>query len=330
MSDLDLHEIQFEWPHAEPNSVVVTGTFDQWSSSQALTKTPAGFVGRAKVPWDRKFFYKFIVDGKWALKNDLPIEVELGTGFVNHVYISPPKPVEALPIGDPSAGADAGKREGTKGSLSPVPVDHKESAVSTTVPVNAPANETSPRFPSSAEHTVAVVPEVTPSTGKPAKEVQETTQVTKPAEEYKHVVDPPVSHPAEEPEKAKIGKEKADTANLPVEPVLGKEPDTVNLPPEPVVAPVPKPPEVVMTERPSSETAYSTPSGFRPPPLPTTPTKGQPFPTSGSPGSQPSSPTSFRFNSLRSGGVKKRPSFLQKIRDHFKSNKGQPKAQEKK
>lgn len=87
----------------------------QWSSSQALTKTPAGFVGRAKVPWDRKILYKFIVDGKWALKNDQPIEVDLGTGFVNHVYISPPKPVEALL---PSRGgkiADAGEREATKG-----------------------------------------------------------------------------------------------------------------------------------------------------------------------------------------------------------------------
>ncbi len=204
--------------------------------------------------------------------------------------------------------------------MSPIGVDRIESAV----PVDAQEKNTHYSSPS-PERPVATVPKVTPHTGddsgKPAKEVEEPlTQapiVTKPAKEMKDVVAAPVAHPAKEAEKAEVAKEESKTAKVPL---------------EPEVAPVAKPTEASTekAERPSSETAYSTPSGHRPPPLPTTPTKPQSFPTSGSPGSPPS-PSSFRFSSLRSGGGKKRtPSFLQRIRDHFKSDKEKsPKAQGK-
>ncbi|TEB35389.1 hypothetical protein FA13DRAFT_1339436 [Coprinellus micaceus] len=91
-SPSDLYEMRFEWPHRGPNSVVVTGTFDQWSSSLKLSKTETGFVGTVRVPWAEKIKYKFIIDGRWTCQAGQPTETDPG-GFVNNVYITPPKPI---------------------------------------------------------------------------------------------------------------------------------------------------------------------------------------------------------------------------------------------
>jgi len=64
----------------------------KWSSTRKLTRTATGFIGTAKVPWNEKILYKYIVDGNWALHYGTPVEVESRTGFVNHVYIAPSKP----------------------------------------------------------------------------------------------------------------------------------------------------------------------------------------------------------------------------------------------
>ncbi|TFK43257.1 hypothetical protein BDQ12DRAFT_709079 [Crucibulum laeve] len=91
MDSADLHEVAFEWPHPEPNTVVVTGTFDQWSKSIHLVKTPKGFKGAVRVPWNEKIKYKFIVDGQWSLHEGYPTETDPG-GYVNNVYTAPSKP----------------------------------------------------------------------------------------------------------------------------------------------------------------------------------------------------------------------------------------------
>jgi len=90
--NMDMHEVRFEWPQNGPKSVIVTGTFDQWSSTRQLTKTATGFVGTTRIPWNQKILFKYIVDGNWALVHGIPTEVDRRSGFINHVYVAPPKP----------------------------------------------------------------------------------------------------------------------------------------------------------------------------------------------------------------------------------------------
>ncbi|KAK0231136.1 hypothetical protein IW262DRAFT_1454045 [Armillaria fumosa] len=86
------HEVIFEWPHTEPATVVVTGTFDQWSSSIRLAKDSNGFKGSTQIPWDEKIVYKFIVDGEWSIAPSQPTETD-SSGNVNNIYIAPSKPL---------------------------------------------------------------------------------------------------------------------------------------------------------------------------------------------------------------------------------------------
>jgi len=69
----------------------VTGTFDQWSSSIHLVKGDTGFSVIVKAPWGQKVVYKFIVDGRWRCREDLPQE-EDGLGNTNNVLRTPEKP----------------------------------------------------------------------------------------------------------------------------------------------------------------------------------------------------------------------------------------------
>ncbi|EGO01584.1 carbohydrate-binding module family 48 protein, partial [Serpula lacrymans var. lacrymans S7.3] len=87
----DLHEVNFEWPGMDATDVIVTGTFDQWSSSIHLTKDPSSFQGKVRIPWGEKIVYKFIVDGNWVTHSDHPIEAD-SSGNRNNVYTAPQKP----------------------------------------------------------------------------------------------------------------------------------------------------------------------------------------------------------------------------------------------
>ncbi|KAJ2915039.1 hypothetical protein MD484_g5391, partial [Candolleomyces efflorescens] len=96
MASSDLYEMRFEWPHREPKTVIVTGTFDHWSCSTRLIKTDSGFVGSVNVPWAEKIKYKFIVDGQWLTQAGQPTEMDPG-GYINNIYLTPPKPLAAAP-----------------------------------------------------------------------------------------------------------------------------------------------------------------------------------------------------------------------------------------
>ncbi|KAJ7179423.1 hypothetical protein C8R46DRAFT_640182 [Mycena filopes] len=87
----DLYEVQFTWPSTEPNVVVVTGTFDNWSSSVPLLKGDTGFHGSARIPYDTKIAYKYVVDSEWVCETSSPIETDEG-GNTNNVLTSPPRP----------------------------------------------------------------------------------------------------------------------------------------------------------------------------------------------------------------------------------------------
>ncbi|KAF9008791.1 hypothetical protein BDQ17DRAFT_1236389 [Cyathus striatus] len=101
MDSPDLHEVLFQWPHTEPYNVIVTGTFDQWSRSILLSKTPTGFEATIKIPYGDKIKYKFIVDGQWVFRDDLPTDVDPG-GFINNVYTAPHKSISS-PLSLPPA-----------------------------------------------------------------------------------------------------------------------------------------------------------------------------------------------------------------------------------
>lgn len=96
----ELHEVVFEWPRTEPSSVIVTGTFDQWSSSLHLEKGHDGFSGKTFIEYGQKITYKFVVDGDWKVDDSLPTEAD-GAGNINNVYTAPERPVKATENGEP-------------------------------------------------------------------------------------------------------------------------------------------------------------------------------------------------------------------------------------
>ncbi|THH13898.1 hypothetical protein EW146_g6373, partial [Bondarzewia mesenterica] len=63
----------------------------QWSSSLHLRRSNSGFEAPVRIPWQNKLTYKFVVDGRWAVNDAEPTEYD-HSGFINNVYVAPPKP----------------------------------------------------------------------------------------------------------------------------------------------------------------------------------------------------------------------------------------------
>ncbi|KAH8106077.1 hypothetical protein BXZ70DRAFT_414420 [Cristinia sonorae] len=93
MSSSDLHEATFKWPHTEPSEVIVTGSFDSWSRTIHLSRTPTGFAGVVKIPWGQKVTYKYIVDGRWTTTDTQPTELD-PIGNINNTYNAPARPIQ--------------------------------------------------------------------------------------------------------------------------------------------------------------------------------------------------------------------------------------------
>ncbi|KAJ7067974.1 hypothetical protein C8F01DRAFT_584063 [Mycena amicta] len=93
----DLHEVSFHWPSGEPTQVIVTGTFDQWSSSLHLHKSEdgAGFSGSTKIEYGSKIAFKYVVDSEWLCSSSSPTETD-GEGNINNIYQAPDLPATAL------------------------------------------------------------------------------------------------------------------------------------------------------------------------------------------------------------------------------------------
>ncbi|KAL0580788.1 Cruciform DNA binding protein [Marasmius crinis-equi] len=92
----DFHSATFEWPNGTANNVIVTGTFDHWSSSTRLSKQDSKFRATVNVPWNEKVAYKFVVDGQWVVNEREPTEWD-NSGNLNNIYVAPEKPAEAKP-----------------------------------------------------------------------------------------------------------------------------------------------------------------------------------------------------------------------------------------
>ncbi|KAI0773827.1 hypothetical protein C8Q74DRAFT_1199823 [Fomes fomentarius] len=88
----EFYKATFRWPHPDASDVIVTGSFDGWSCSHHLTKTPTGsFEGTVDISWSDKVSYKYIVDGRWTTTDDQPTELD-PVGNLNNVFRAPARP----------------------------------------------------------------------------------------------------------------------------------------------------------------------------------------------------------------------------------------------
>lgn len=77
---------EFKWTHPA-SEVYVTGTFDDWSKSEKLTKTGDVFakdVTLSDASTADKIYYKFVVDGNWVTDHTAPQEND-ASGNLNNV-----------------------------------------------------------------------------------------------------------------------------------------------------------------------------------------------------------------------------------------------------
>ncbi|KAL5527565.1 hypothetical protein ACEPAG_6366 [Sanghuangporus baumii] len=135
----DTYTLTFNWPHMDAQSVIVTGTFDNWSSSVHLQRSESGFTGSVAVPWDAKILYKFIVNGNWVTHPSQPTETD-GAGFVNNVVHTPTKPAPS-PI-----PADSAKKEATE-PVAIVPEEPKKEVIEEEQPKKIENVDVAPSVP---------------------------------------------------------------------------------------------------------------------------------------------------------------------------------------
>ena len=74
MPGRDLYTHKFTWPPTPSSSVVVTGTFDNWSGERHhLHKNESNggyWEGEVEIPFGERIAYKYVVDGHWLIRED--------------------------------------------------------------------------------------------------------------------------------------------------------------------------------------------------------------------------------------------------------------------
>lgn len=75
--------------HQNAERVFLAGSFNNWSpETLAMQKTDSGWVYKVKLG-PGKFWYKFIVDGNWAIDKDNLVSENDGVGNINSVFFRP-------------------------------------------------------------------------------------------------------------------------------------------------------------------------------------------------------------------------------------------------
>ncbi|KAH9943015.1 uncharacterized protein BXZ73DRAFT_97081 [Epithele typhae] len=169
-----MYEASFRWPYLDAFNVIVTGSFDSWSRSHYLSRSPSGyFKGSVQIPWGEKVTYKYIVDGRWTTTDDQPTELD-PMGNLNNVMRAPAAPAPA-PAPEP-APVPVVKKEEPKPEPTPAPADApgfvetaRRAAVNMVeaiapgtamTPVQTPSVETPTAGPEAAPEPVPAPPEV--------------------------------------------------------------------------------------------------------------------------------------------------------------------------
>jgi hypothetical protein len=74
MSHSNLYTHTFTWPPTPSHSVIVTGTFDNWSGTRHhlhKDESAGGFwKGSVEIPFGERIAYKYVVDGHWLIRED--------------------------------------------------------------------------------------------------------------------------------------------------------------------------------------------------------------------------------------------------------------------
>jgi len=211
--DQHLHQVILRWPHTDANEVIVTGTFDQWSSSLRLSRKPDGFEAPVFIPWKDKIAYKFVVDGRWMTNDTQPTETD--HGFVNNVYTAPPKP----PMPEPQHAV-------VPPSESKVEPEHVEKVPT---PADKPVEN--------GELFEAPIPIAGPAPEKPSTIPDEVKQVVTSAVDTPHVATAQV---ATEPQEVERASEEVAPDQAPKEPVHIASADAAQVE-DPASASVPDP-----------------------------------------------------------------------------------------
>jgi hypothetical protein len=118
MSQPNTFQHKFTYTAPEAKSVLVTGTFDQWSKTQTLTHVADGvFTGTVSIPYQtpgQAIYYKYVVDEQWVTDDKTETKND-ESGNLNNIIYAPTEPVkkstEEAPAGA-AAGVGAGAAAG--------------------------------------------------------------------------------------------------------------------------------------------------------------------------------------------------------------------------
>ncbi|OCB90855.1 hypothetical protein A7U60_g1879 [Sanghuangporus baumii] len=204
----DTYILTFDWPHTDAHSVIVTGTFDNWSSSVHLQRSESGFTGSVAVPWDTKILYKFIVNGNWVTHANQPTETD-AAGFVNNVVHTPTKPAPQ-PVPADSAKKEAAEPVATASERpktevveedQPKKIENVDVAPSVPVPIQPVPDgttDTTPELKPVAAETAVSTHEAAPAP-EPTPAVASSTIAPEPSTPPQKKSDLPESSPAPAP-----------------------------------------------------------------------------------------------------------------------------------
>ncbi|KAG8994894.1 hypothetical protein FRB94_009609 [Tulasnella sp. JGI-2019a] len=184
-----MYEAEFIW--TEPaGSVILTGTFDNWSQSIRLAKGEAGFIGKVQIPYGQKTDYKFVVDGRWTVNYNFPTEWDQA-GNMNNYIMAPAEPPPSVLALDTAAKAAAGSAATVPEPVTPInrPVDVTTSVTPLAVPESAIAPHPGLMFDSSMARSIveSFVEVVNPAAPKPTE--LKTDKVNEPASPFKDLAD---------------------------------------------------------------------------------------------------------------------------------------------
>ncbi|KAG2176170.1 hypothetical protein INT43_005403 [Umbelopsis isabellina] len=108
MSQSNTFQHKFTYTAPEAKSVLVTGTFDQWSKTQTLTHVADGvFTGTLTIPYNtpgEAIYYKYVVDEQWVTDSKTETKND-ESGNLNNVIYAPAEPVKNSTDDTPVAAA---------------------------------------------------------------------------------------------------------------------------------------------------------------------------------------------------------------------------------
>ncbi|CED82339.1 Protein involved in Snf1 protein kinase complex assembly [Phaffia rhodozyma] len=142
------YSAKFFWPDVHPHSVIVTGSFDNWSgNTHHLQKHETGFEAVVELEYNKAYEFKYVVDGNWQAREDQDKEWD-SQGNMNNVYRTPEAPATTEePVHSPIVASNAVDSSAIDQSNRELGTNHQ------TIPSQKPASITSAKSVKDAELT---------------------------------------------------------------------------------------------------------------------------------------------------------------------------------